>query len=194
MTQTNESPGILGRFKHRTLSLPLLLCLMIATNGCTSVITKIERAEQNIESCMLGKLEHLGSQPLSYFISEWGGPTDSSLEILDSCSTPYQYSWADWFGSFHNKRMTACHFDYWPSDYIVFYVDINYVDNIGGDTTDGASAWVSIGKRPSHSWTWSEVNRNCKWVTVKDGSHTPLLPKEAIEYLERKALEEAILR
>ena len=126
--------------KYTIFSLQLLVCLIIAMSGCTSVITKIDRAEANIESCMLGKLEDLGNQPLSYFISERGDPTEKSLDILDSCSTPYQYSWEDWLGSFHNKRMTACHFDHWPSDYIVFYVDINYVDNIGGDTTDGGSA------------------------------------------------------
>ena len=169
--------------KYTIFSLQLLVCLIIAMSGCTSVITKIDRAEANIESCMLGKLENLGNQPLSYFISERGDPTEKSLDVLDSCSTPYQYSWEDWLGSFHNKRMTACHFDHWPSDYIVFYVDINYVDNIGGDTTDGGSAWVSIGTKPSSSWTWSEVNRHCSWATVRNDSHTPLFSKETVDVL-----------
>ena len=180
--------------KYKSVLVALVVVLLTALSGCTSVITKIEQAEANIESCMLRKLESVSNQPINYFVSDWGGPTEASLTILDSCSTPYQDSWEDWLGSFHNKRMTACHLDYWPHNYIVFYVDINYVDNIGGDTTDGGSAWVSIGTRPSSSWAWSEVDRNCKWATVTVGSHTPLLPKEAIDYLERKKIEDAILR
>ena len=165
-----------------------IIGVLLVSFGCTSMLARSELAEAQIEACMNQFLGGLADESIDFFVDPDGGPSEASLGILKRCSTPFERSWEGSLASFHNKRLTACRLQHWPIDYFVLYVDINYADHIAGDPSIGASAWVDRGTQPRFDWRWTEVDEQCKWVTVgKTGLPVGLVPRSVLDELDRRA-------